>query len=424
MDHELQVEPTKEEKEKIIQHEYTVWKKNSPFLYDLIYSHAMEWPSLTCQWFPDVESRPDKNYKIQRLLLGTHTNDEEPNYLQIASVQLPNSQQDIDMRKYEESTNEVGGHGATNEAHVRITQKIVHDGEVNRARYQYENPNIIATKAKTGDVYIFDRTTHESFPRENERFNPALQLKGHTHEGFGLAWNPHHSKSSHVLSAGFDSLVCEWDINAATKEHRTLQPLRTYAGHTACVADVAWHLRHNSIFASVGDDKQLLIWDSRDDAKDTPLHSIHAHDAEVNCVGFCPGNEWIIATGSSDTTAALWDMRNLGVKMHSLKSHTSDIVQLGWSPHHDTILATVGIDRRALVWDVARIGDESPEDPEHGPPELLYVHGGHTSKISDFGWNPAEPWVLASTAEDNIVQLWQMSSNFYEQESVDQEIEH
>lgn len=52
-----------------------------------------------------LHRRPEKNYKTQRLLLGTHTNDEEPNYLQIASVQLPKSLQNVDPRKYEEVTN-------------------------------------------------------------------------------------------------------------------------------------------------------------------------------------------------------------------------------------------------------------------------------------------------------------------------------
>jgi hypothetical protein len=37
-----------------------------------------------------------------------------------------------------------------------------------------------------------------------------------------------------------------------------------------------------------------------------------------------------------------------------------------------------------------------------------FIHGGHTSKISDFAWNPNEPWVLASVSEDNIMQVWQM----------------
>lgn len=41
---------------------------------------------------------------------------------------------------------------------------------------------------------------------------------------------------------------------------------------------------------------------------------------------------------------------------------------------------------------------------------LQFVHGGHTNKISDFGWNPAEPWMFSSTAEDNIVETWQIVS--------------
>ena len=43
-----------------------------------------------------------------------------------------------------------------------------------------------------------------------------------------------------------------------------------------------------------------------------------------------------------------------------------------------------------------------------GPPELLFVHGGHTAKVSDFSWNLSQPWVVASVAEDNILQIWQM----------------
>lgn len=97
--------PATDVETELIEQKYKLWKKNTPFLYDLVVTRALDWPSLTCQWFPDVENRPDKNYKTQRLLLGTHTNDEEPNYIMIASVQLPKDNQDIDLRKYEEATN-------------------------------------------------------------------------------------------------------------------------------------------------------------------------------------------------------------------------------------------------------------------------------------------------------------------------------
>jgi hypothetical protein len=48
---------------------------------------------------------------------------------------------------------------------------------------------------------------------------------------------------------------------------------------------------------------------------------------------------------------------------------------------------------------------QAPEDAEDGPPELLFIHGGHTSKVSDFAWNPSDDWVIASVAEDNILQV-------------------
>ena len=70
----------------------------------------------------------------------------------------------------------------------------------------------------------------------------------------------------------------------------------------------------------------------------------------------------------------------------------------------------------------SKIGEEqSAEDAEDGPPELLFIHGGHTAKvcrnlsnytfadssiqISDFSWNPNDPWVICSVSEDNIMQV-------------------
>jgi hypothetical protein len=53
--------------EKIINEEYKVWKKNSPFLYDMVITHAFEWPSLTVQWLPDVQL---SRYACSRLELS------------------------------------------------------------------------------------------------------------------------------------------------------------------------------------------------------------------------------------------------------------------------------------------------------------------------------------------------------------------
>ncbi|ORX61731.1 WD40 repeat-like protein [Hesseltinella vesiculosa] len=393
------------ENEKLINEEYKIWKKNSPFLYDLVITHAFKWPSLTCQWLPTVERVPDRGYKLQRLLLGTHTNDDDPNYLQVATVRIPDA---TDIKTYENSVQDLD----EEDAHIQTTQRIVHDGEVNRARYKVDQPDLVATKSRSGDVYIFRCSTFPMDP-EDTHFNPTLRLKGHSKEGYGLAWNPHVSKSSHLLSAGFDSLVCEWDVDGTEHANKEIQPLRTYKGHTAGVEDVAWHGVQDHLFASVGDDKRLMIWDTRKDG-DEPAYNLIAHESEVNCVSFAPKSEWILATGSGDHTAAIWDMRNMKEKVHSLVSHQSEILQLQWAPLHDSVLATASNDRRILVWDISRIGQGQTEvEAEDGPPELLFMHGGHTNKIADFDWNPSQPWTLASTAEDNIVQTWQMASHVY-----------
>jgi hypothetical protein len=75
--------------EKLINEEYRIWKKNSPFLYDVVLSHALEWPSLTVQWMPD--SRDEDDFSVQRLLLGTHTRFARPAHRPAARSGPPGS---------------------------------------------------------------------------------------------------------------------------------------------------------------------------------------------------------------------------------------------------------------------------------------------------------------------------------------------
>jgi histone-binding protein RBBP4 len=68
---------------------YKIWKENTSSLYDLVITHALEWPSLTVQWLPDRIEPSGKDHSVQKMILGTHTSDNERNYLMLAQVQLP-----------------------------------------------------------------------------------------------------------------------------------------------------------------------------------------------------------------------------------------------------------------------------------------------------------------------------------------------
>jgi histone-binding protein RBBP4 len=50
--------------------EYKIWKKNTPYLYDTVLTHALLWPTLTCQFLPDMESWVDTTRSVVSLSLG------------------------------------------------------------------------------------------------------------------------------------------------------------------------------------------------------------------------------------------------------------------------------------------------------------------------------------------------------------------
>jgi histone-binding protein RBBP4 len=130
----------------------------------------------------------NKPYTTHRLLLGTHTSGQAPDYLQIATVQIPKQSgagaDTLDAQAYDDSTGELGGHTIPAQPRIQIVQRINHAGEVNRARYMPQNPDLLATKAVSGEVLVFDRTRHPSEPERGGVCKPDIRLVGQTREGY------------------------------------------------------------------------------------------------------------------------------------------------------------------------------------------------------------------------------------------------
>lgn len=133
-------------------------------------------------------------------------------------------------------------------------------------------------------------------------------------------------------------------------------------------------------------------WDTR--APLDPKLKVQAHDSEILAVSFSPATEHLLITGGADKvsklahsdtmglilasqTAVLHDMRSPHKKLHIFEGHNDEVLHLSWSPHNATIFASASSDRRINIWDLSLIGQEqTPDDQEDGPPELLFVHGG------------------------------------------------
>ncbi len=215
-----------------------------------------------------------------------------------------------------------------------MIQKIVHPGEVNKARYQPQNPYIVATWAPDRNVYIWDTSKHLSVPKVEEGAKPQATLKGHKGEGFALEWNPF--VEGQLLTGSEDQTVRLWDLQRDfTLESRLVSPARTFTHHSAVVNDVQYHPMHGkNLFGSVSDDLTMQLVDLR--KKETDRAAIefkNAHQDAINTLAFHPTNDKLFATGSADKTIGVFDLRfSAHGKIHSLEGHKDTITKVDWHP--------------------------------------------------------------------------------------------
>ncbi|CAM9097616.1 unnamed protein product [Heterosigma akashiwo] len=253
-----------------------------------------------------------------------------------------------------------------------------------------QNPFLVATKSPSAQVYVFDVSKHPSAPPPGQtQCRPQHRCTGHTQEGYGLAWSPH--QEGLLVSGSDDNVVCVWDLAGSPGEE--VQARDLLRGHAAAVEDVAAHGLSPHLLGSVGDDARLCVWDLRANDRTRPSQAVDQPRS-------------LIPRNCSDELPEFGYMYN-----------DSEVLQVGWHPSAETVFASCGDDRRLNVWDAAKIGEEQDaEDAEDGPPELLFIHGGHTAKVQDFSWNMQDPWVISSVSEDNVLQIWQMAENIYNDE--------
>lgn len=369
------------EKPLSIDDEYELWKSNVPLMYDFVSETNLTWPTLTLEWLPSSGSN-DR----QELILGTHTSGEEPNYLKIAAIDLPDEiipgKEDV----------EVNG---TTKSNIRITKKFKHDEEVTRARYMPQDSNIIATISGKGVVFVYDRTRETG-----EGFLSALEY--HQENGYGLSFNS--KDKGKLLTGSDDSNIAMWDVTSKSNS-----PIATWEScHQDIVNDCKWHELDGNTFGSVSEDLTLQLHDQRiKDATSTKIVTPVA----FNTIAFSKHSTNLFAAAGTNSLIYLYDARRPCEPLHSMSGHDGNVTNLEFYAEKDGIVMSSGEDRRVLLWDLAEIGaEQTPDDAEDGAPEVLMIHAGHRSAVNDFSMNPNIPWLMASAEEENIVQVWKCSS--------------
>lgn len=398
---------------RLIEEEHRVWKKNTPFLYDVCIKHDLKAGGLTCQWLPPKTSIQEE-YSAHELLMGSKVPNDGSNFLSIIRVLLPNDSVDLTSKEFCDKTNELGGYAANVKKLDRIVD-IKHDGDVNRARCMPSDHFMIATRMQMMvSVFKFDELSGK--PKEDEPSKPMVQGIGHREEGYGLDWS--RAVPEILLSCGGDATYL-WNIDRSAA---MIEPVQTYEGASDC----AWSPHHDDLFVTVslsGKITGLKGWDARTNG---PAFCIESQEfGELNSVSMNPEKEGVFLTGGSNQVVQMWDSRKLKEPQHVFKGHAGEIYGIQWAPFKDSVFASCGDDRRVIIWDSTLIGKEqTPEEAEDGDPEMLFVHGGHCSRVTDLSWSPNDDWVIASIADNGDhgdLQIWQPAEHIYDDTASDAE---
>ena len=279
-------------------------------------------------------------------------------------------------------------------------------------------PPITLTAAMTEstNVLIHDITPHlTSFdtpgtivtPQQNK---PVCTVRAHKSEGYGIDWSPLHP-AGRLLTGDNDGLIY---MTTRTDGGGFVTDTRPFQGHSASVEEIQWSPSEASVFASASCDGTVRVWDVRSKAR-KPAITMKISDVDVNVMSWSRQTTHLLASGDDAGVWAVWDLRQWKPSaagaagaavgrpspIASFDFHKEQITSVEWHPTDDSIVAVSAGDNTVTLWDLAvELDDEESRDTagvQDVPPQLLFVHYQNLAK--EVHWHPQIPGTLVATGE-------------------------
>jgi len=244
--------------------------------------------------------------------------------------------------------------------------------------------NVLAVGDSQGQVQLWDASTSKLM----------RSMDGHSDRVGCLDWNQHI-----LASGGRDGVVVLHDVRVAQHQVSRL------AGHQQEVCGLTWAQDGKSL-ASGGNDNCVQIWST---GRDSPLHTITAHQSAVKAVSWCPWQANVLATagGTVDRTVRVWNTATM-TELHTTDTG-SQVSSIAWNSEYREMVTGHGFSHNQLtIWKYPRNMSES----------LLKVTDltGHTSRVLLLTTSP-DGTTVASVAADETIRLWKIWPQMKEKKS-------
>jgi DNA excision repair protein ERCC-8 len=373
-------------------------KRSNPSLIDDLYSRSIYAKSCFVTEQSIRLSRNQIQFNIFPQIISPHTS-------QITSLDIDNScegrfllssSKDCTISVYDLSLLGSNYH-LHKEYDEHIRQKYIQNGRMSHERYIWEEQNKFRPIAQSQRIL--------SPEIERQRLNPLFVPSGHSSSVTVVKWYP--VDTGVFVSADSCGKILLWDTNQFVPV-LSLNSLHVdhHGSFGVYSLDLPKRLNSHVLLAIGGsgtgkeiggdrvqiDEKMIYLCDIR---SGSITHSLIGHSGGINCLQWSPTYDYILASGSSDGTIKLWDVRKSGSK--------SCLLTLDRASKYDKHEIAFGDKGTSRVKKKKR--QETGGPGNYSTVEVSKFVQSHGGSVSSLAHTPDGDYIISTSPSDGI-KLW------------------
>ncbi len=209
--------------------------------------------------------------------------------------------------------------------------------------------------------------------------NNTLTYSGHQAAVLSVAWSP--SGSRLLASGGEDKTVQVWNTQGNVQH--------SFGNLGSAVSSIIWTSKGGRLFVgTLGDGAHELFLN-------TNTFTGSGGKAVIHALALSP-DERFLAAALDNGNVAITRLQETPRRVTVHHMHTAAVLSLAWSPD-STMLASGSADTTAKVWDT------TTEHVEHLLP--------HSGAVNGIAWEPTSTGRLATACSDGSVNIWDVNSS-------------
>ncbi|KAG0370218.1 DNA excision repair protein ckn1 [Gamsiella multidivaricata] len=218
------------------------------------------------------------------------------------------------------------------------------------------------------------------------------------------------AEGRYLVSGGGDGNVHVYDLDESEREERRIIKSMASAhgssdGHKGGVSRVRWYPFDNGLFTTSSFDSTIKAWDTN------TMEVACTFDLENKVYSHAVSSKathGLIATASADPRIRLCDLKS-GAFTHSLPGHQGTVLSVEWSPRHEYLLASGSTDTTVRLWDIRKSSSClcSLDLHNSNSPPLAETNSAHTRTVNGLNFTPDGLYLL-TTGHDDKMRLWNL----------------